>query len=110
MNPVDKILGRNKFFRRDIGKNRIYYDKDGNIIDTDAYGNKKIITVEKEDKYGNFEPIKIGVVNTTGKVGKINVEKEVFDIVDNPKLTQTQKEKMLKPYEAYIKAKGWRFW
>jgi len=109
MNPVERILGGNKFFRRDVSKNKIYIDKNGNIMDTDAFGEMKLITIEKEDEYGNLRSKRIRVPST-GKVGKAEVEREVFDIVDNPNLTQTQKEKLLKPYEAYIKAKGWRFW
>jgi hypothetical protein len=105
MNPVEKILG----YRRDVSKNKIYIDKNGNIMDTDAFGEKRVVNIEKEDEYGNLRSMRIRVPST-GKVGKMNVEKEVFDIVDNPNLTQTQKEKLLKPFEAYINAKGWKFW
>jgi len=114
VNPVERILGY------DISKNRDIIDKKGYLQDSER-GTKKLrkifvkraksvanplpnnpYNVERQDEY---VPIWVPFEEKE----KIDVNNEIFKIIDNPKLTQVQKIEKLKPYETWMRNKGWRY-
>jgi len=114
MNPVNKILGY------DVSKDKEIIDKKGYLVDSER-GVKKLkkIWVKRtssipnplpHNKY-NVERVDEFVpvwVPSEEKI-KIDVEDEIFKIIDNRNLTQEQKIQKLKPYETYMRNKGWRY-
>jgi hypothetical protein len=114
MNPVNRILGL------DVSKDRDIIDKKGYLVDSEQ-GTKKLKKIFVRQTLSMQNPLLDNKFNTervdtfvpiwvpTEKKLKIDVEDEIFKIIDNPKLTQEQKIQKLKPYETYMRNKGWRY-